>query len=181
MNDKPQIITSPSKAKPIKGNITVFLAGGISKCDDWQSEVIEELKFDENVTFYNPRQKSFDIENFASAVDQITWEYERLEKADIFSMYFCNSESDQPICMYELGRNIVRMQIKHPNDWMNRIVVSIEEGYKRKTDVRMQLMLCAPHLYVNTFAYPESHAMRIRNCILKVREEKNTTFQLEEN
>lgn len=164
-----QVITAPSKAVPKKDNITVFLAGGITKCDDWQSKVIEELKFDNNITLYNPRQKKFDIKNNSAAVDQIIWEFERLEQADIFSMYFCNSESDQPICMYELGRNIARMQIKYPNDWMNRIVVSIEDGYKRSQDVRVQLSLCAPGLYINTSANPESHSMRIRNCVRKVR------------
>ena len=53
-------------------------------------------------------------------------------------MYFCSGESDQPICMYELGRNILRMQMRFPSDWEKRIVISVEDGYKRKQDVIIQ-------------------------------------------
>ena len=43
--------------------------------------------------------------------------------------------------MYELGRNIARMQMRFPTDWMHRIVVSIEQGYTRTQDVCMQMLL----------------------------------------
>lgn len=97
-----QIITAPSIEKPIYTSI--FLAGGITNCKDWQKEVIKELEF-ENISIFNPRQENFDITDKNASFKQISWEFERLEQMDIFSMYFCNSESDQPICMYELGRN----------------------------------------------------------------------------
>ena len=64
-----------------------------------------------------------------------------LEQCDIFSMYFCAGESDQPICMYELGRNICRMQMRFPMNWDVRFVVTVEEGYKRAKDVRIQTAL----------------------------------------
>jgi Ribonuclease G/E len=55
-------------------------------------------------------------------------------------MYFAASEkSDQPICMYELGRYVTRMQMRFPTDWIDRIIVSSEKGYKRIEDVRLQL------------------------------------------
>ena len=57
-------------------------------------------------------------------------------------MYFASSEiSDQPICMYELGRYISRMQMRFPGDWNTRILVSSEIGYKRIEDVRTQTAL----------------------------------------
>lgn len=153
-----------------KDNIRVFLAGGISNCANWQEKVIKELKKYEtsknleNVVIDNPRRKQFDIEK-DSAEEQIEWEFNKLEQCDIFSIYFCNSKSVQPICLYELGRNILRMQEKFPNDWQVRIVISIEDGYSREQDVLIQskLALKGVDVFVNTKATPESHA----NCIME--------------
>lgn len=161
-----QIITAPSVEKPIY--ISVFLAGGITNCKEWQKEVIREMEYEE-VSIYNPRQEHFDITNKNAAVNQIVWEYEWLEQMDIFSMYFCNSDSDQPICMYELGRNIVRMQNRFPSDWNKRIVVSVEDGYRRKQDVLIQIGLCAPTLFVETDATPETHALHIKYAVRQIR------------
>ena len=157
-----QIITAPDKSEA--EFISVFLAGGITNCENWQDKVIKELEF-EDVTVFNPRQPAFDITDKAASIKQITWEYERLEKMDIFSMYFCGGESDQPICMYELGRNILRMQNRFPNDWERRIVVSVESDYKRKKDVLVQIGLCAPKLHIDGSATPEIHAQYIRYCV----------------
>lgn len=157
-----QVIIAPSTEKP--KHISVFLAGGITNCKEWQKEVMEELK-DYDISVFNPRQEHFDVSDKSASQKQIVWEYERLEKMDIFSMYFCNDNSDQPICMYELGRNIVRMQNRFTNDWQKRIVVSVEDGYKRKQDVLIQLSLCAPSLYVNADATPSNHAVLIRNAV----------------
>ena len=98
-----QIITAPNIEVP--KFTSVFLAGGITNCKEWQKEVIERLQYDK-VSIFNPRQEHFDISDKNASYKQILWEFERLEKMDIFSMYFCNDNSDQPICMYELGRNI---------------------------------------------------------------------------
>lgn len=161
-----QIIIAPSVEKPIYRS--VFLAGGITNCKEWQKDVIEELEFEENISIFNPRQEHFDITDKNASFKQISWEFERLEQIDIFSMYFCNDNSDQPICMYELGRNILRMQNRFPNDWENKIIISIEEGYKRESDVIIQTQLCAPKLFINTSATPNSHAFYIKNLIRKL-------------
>ncbi len=158
-----QIITAPDKSEA--KFVSVFLAGGITNCENWQDKVMKELAF-EDVTVFNPRQVAFDITDKIATIKQITWEYDRLEKMDIFSMYFCGGESDQPICMYELGRNILRMQNRFPSDWEKRIVVSVESDYKRKEDVLVQLKLCAPKLFVDSFATPEIHAQYIKDCIM---------------
>lgn len=157
-----QVITAPSVEKP--KHISVFLAGGITNCNEWQKEVIEELK-DYDISIFNPRQDHFDVSDKSASEKQIAWEYERLEQMDIFSIYFCDSVSNQPISLYELGRNIVRIQNRFPNDWQKRIVVSVEYGYKRKQDVLIQLSLCAPSLYINADATPSSHAVLIRNAV----------------
>lgn len=131
-----QIITSPSIEIP--KFTSVFLAGGITNCKEWQKAVIKELEF-EDISLFNPRQEHFDVSyKLASSYKQILWEFERLEQMDVFSMYFCNDNSDQPICMYELGRNILRMQNRFPSDWEKRIVISVENGYRRRVDVLIQ-------------------------------------------
>ena len=161
-----QIITAPSIEKPIYTSI--FLAGGITNCKNWQKEVIKELEF-ENISIFNPRQENFDITDKNASFKQISWEFERLEQMDIFSMYFCNGESDQPICMYELGRNILKMQNRFPNDWEKRIIISVEDGYKREQDVIIQTQLCAPKIFIETDANPINHAFYIKNAIRKLK------------
>lgn len=160
-----QIITAPSTDKPIY--TSVFLAGGITNCKEWQKEVIKELEFDD-ISVFNPRQEHFDVTDKSASYKQIVWEFERLEQMEIFSMYFCNDNSDQPICMYELGRNIVRMQNRFPNDWEKRIIISVEKGYKREADVLIQTQLCASKLFVESDATPNIHAHYIRNAIRKI-------------
>ncbi len=143
---------------------SVFLAGGISNCKEWQKEVIGELE-SEDITIYNPRRDAFDIMDTSATNYQIAWEYERLEQMDIFSMYFCSGKSDQPICMYELGRNIVRMQNRFPSDWNKRIIIGVEVGYTRAIDVIKQIGLCAPDVFVHPDITPEIHARRIRKAV----------------
>jgi hypothetical protein len=156
-----QIITAPSAENPIY--TSVFLAGGITNCKEWQEQVMDELEI-YDISVFNPRREFFDISDRSAAEKQIAWEYEQLERMDIFSMYFCDDNSDQPICMYELGRNIVRMQNRFPSDWQKRIVVSVEYGYRRRRDVLVQLRLCAQDIFVDVHATPRSHAFRIKKA-----------------
>lgn len=139
-----KVITAPAIYTPKENEIKCFLAGGITQCENWQEEVIELLSAEsnlDNLVVYNPRRKNFDVFDSAKAQEQIVWEFMQLEKMDIFSMYFCNSPSVQPICWYELGRNLVRMQQRFPNDWRTRIGITIESDYSREFDVRMQSLL----------------------------------------
>ena len=53
--------------------------------------------------------------------------------------------------MYELGRNILRMQMRFPSNWEDRIIISVEDGYKRKQDVIIQTGLATnDKIFVNT-------------------------------
>lgn len=56
-------------------------------------------------------------------------------------MYFDGGVSDQPICLYELGRNIERMKQRFPDDWTDRIVITCDAKYKRVEDVIIQTRL----------------------------------------
>ena len=145
-------ITAPSYLKE-EDSISVFLAGGITNCPNWQKEVIKRIREEfrnrgyedkENyldLVIFNPRRENFPIDNPNAAYAQIEWEFHHLEDMDIFSMYFCSGESDQPICMYELGRHLERMRYRFYNTYKDRIVVSAETDYRRRKDVEIQMRL----------------------------------------
>lgn len=156
-----RVITAPEFYIPQEHDITVFLAGGITNCPDWQSKVIKDLNVDnyylESLVIFNPRRENFPIWDKSAAYAQIEWEYQMLERCNIFSMYFSSGESDQPICMYELGRNILRMQMRFPADWQDRIVISVEDDYIRKQDVLVQTELATQNqIFVNTQISPRA-------------------------
>ena len=162
-----QIITAPSIKIP--DSTLVFLAGGITNCKEWQKEVIDNLKY-EDVSLCNPRQEHFDVTDKSASYKQILWEFSYLERMNIFSMYFCNDNSDQPICMYELGRNIVRMQNRFTYDWEKRIIISVEDGYRRKEDVLIQTELATQNkVFVETNATPYLHSKYIKRAIMSIK------------
>lgn len=161
------VVTAPHLYIPKLDEITVFLAGGITGCPDWQKEVIDQLygfvgRDDNQVVVYNPRQENFDINNPNAAADQITWEYQYLNKANIFSMYFVGGDQIQPICMYELGRYIDPCDLRQ--------VISVERDYIRKNDVVIQVALATKGVAtVHTDASPYAHAKHIFEVIEKVK------------
>jgi len=154
------VITAVENYVPRDTDVCVFLAGGITKCPEWQKAVIAELEKYElpNLVVFNPRRENFPIGNPNASQEQIEWEFFWLERMDIFSMYFSAGESDQPICMYELGRNLLRMTLAGRKD---RCVISVEKGYKREQDVLIQSKLAASLDLVNTDANPAIHANKI--------------------
>lgn len=162
------VVTAPHLYIPRHDEITVFLAGGISGCRDWQKETIEHLyrfvgRDDNQVVVYNPRQENFDINNPHAAADQITWEYQYLNLVDIFSMYFVGGDQIQPICLYELGR--------YTKPYDDQQVISVEMGYIRKNDVVIQVALATKGLTtVHVGASPYYHAERIFKAINQVKD-----------
>lgn len=149
-----KVITAIEEYKIKPNDVTCFLAGGITNCDNWQQEVIKELsqfEHTDNLVIFNPRRENFPIHDKSASKKQIEWEFKHLQICDIFSMYFCNSESVQPICFYELGRNLALMKCS---------VISVEEGFSRTNDVVIQTQL-ARNLPVYLDATPKSHAKYI--------------------
>lgn len=115
----------------------LFLAGGITNCRDWQSELIE-LLIQNKGTIFNPRRKEFSVHNPKAAEEQIKWEYEYLWQADIISFWF-SKETLNPIVLYELGAHLVRIKSKQAGPPM--IIIGIEDGYQRTQDVIIQTSL----------------------------------------
>ncbi|MBQ8130966.1 MAG: nucleoside 2-deoxyribosyltransferase domain-containing protein [Bacilli bacterium] len=175
-----KVITAPNDYILKPGEISVFLAGGITNCPNWQANIIEQLDNYHlpQLVVFNPRRENFPINDPNASYEQIEWEFKYLERADIFSMYFCASESDQPICMYELGRYISRMQSKHPTTWKYRIVISVEDGYKRKNDVLIQTNLACGDLFVNTQMpiLQDYHTIMIKQSFHNILELRNFRY-----
>jgi hypothetical protein len=164
-----RVITAIENYNIKDNDVIVFLAGGITNCYNWQKEVIEELnKYPntQNLIVLNPRRDNFPIGNPNAAREQIEWEFNGLHSADIFSMYFVNSESDQPICMYELGVHTTRANLTNKPF---TIVISIEDGYKRENDVLIQTQLSmGDDSFINLNANPKNHAEAIYNDYIDI-------------
>lgn len=173
-----RVITAPEKIERNINDIMRFLAGGITGCHNWQKRVIDYLKKKEEkgldlsgLVLLNPRRDNFPIGNIEAAEEQITWEFNVIDMSFIFSIYFCGGESDQPICMYELGKVLGRRfaLFRIPDLYnisdeyaLNSVIVDVENGYKREQDVVIQTKLMTKSgTIVNTGADPISHAERI--------------------
>ena len=139
-----RVVTAVENDFGNENEITCFLAGGITNCPDWQKDVIERLSKEQDLSdsvLFNPRRENFPIRDPNASDEQIKWEFDRLQIMDLFSMFFTSGESDQPICMYELGRNLMTMHVKFPGDWENRVVVTYDSNYRRAKDVEVQTTL----------------------------------------
>jgi hypothetical protein len=115
----------------------LFLAGGITNCRDWQSELIE-LLLPNKGTIFNPRRKEWPINNPSASEEQIKWEYKYLWQADIISFWF-SKETLNPIVLYELGAHLVRIKSKQAGPPI--IIIGIEDGYQRTQDIIIQTSL----------------------------------------
>jgi hypothetical protein len=116
-------IRPPTKLLP-----TLFLAGGITGCPDWQAEAVETLK-SWDITLINPRRSNFDVTDKKMEEEQIRWEYFHLNKADAILFWF-PKETVCPITLYELGRWITSGK---------PIFVGCDPEYTRKRDLEIQL------------------------------------------
>ena len=111
----------------------VFLAGGISNCEDWQAEIVKSLK-DEDVILFNPRRPNFNMDDPEESRFQIEWEYRHLREADIVAFWF-PSTSICPITLMEFGRVAAGHQT---------LLVGADPEYPRHFDLEVQLGLSHP-------------------------------------
>lgn len=111
------------------GDCDIFLAGGISGCPDWQSEVIELLDGEQGVAL-NPRRSGGFIDDIAD--EQISWEYHALRSVHTVFFWF-PKETLCPIALLELG---AFTQIPQ-----TRLIVGTHPDYQRRFDVIKQLQL----------------------------------------
>lgn len=113
------------------GPKSVFLAGGITGCYDWQRTVLMYLK-DANLVVCNPRRENFPSPTSREiAQEQISWEHRYLRDCDLVAIWF-PCETLCPITLLELG---TLLRSNKP------LVVGIHPGYARKMDLEIQIPL----------------------------------------
>jgi hypothetical protein len=124
---------------------SIFLAGGITGCPNWQQDIAKLLS-GTGLALLNPRRKNFPINDVNASNEQILWEYHHLRKADIILFWF-PKESDCPIALYELGA------------WANTskpLFIGMHPQYPRRIDVEVQISLIKPdfsfHYSTNSLA-----------------------------
>ncbi len=113
-------------------DVSIFLAGSIEmgKAENWQERFAREFAT-WNVTLLNPRRDDWDSsweqkkENLQFN-EQVTWELEHMEKADIVVFYF-DPATKSPITLMELGLGAVRDPL--------HCIVCCPEGFWRKGNV----------------------------------------------
>ena len=140
-------IEAPQNYAPRPGDPpALFLAGGISGCENWQAQACELLA-DAPVVVFNPRRADFDVADSAAAYKQIAWEYHHLRRADVTLFWFpaCDrSVTVQPIALFELGATL-----EGANCYGRRLVVGVDQGYPRLFDVIEQCRHARPGLAVH--------------------------------
>ena len=102
------IYKSPSDITARNPNLkSIFLAGSIEmdKAIDWQKQCENELQNQFNVL--NPRRESWDTswkQDISNLIfkEQVNWELNALEQADIIIMFFANN-TQSPISLLEFG------------------------------------------------------------------------------
>ena len=134
---------------------SVFLAGGIVGCPDWQQELVL-LLHNTDLVLLNPRRRHFPIDDPAAAPAQIAWEHRHLHAATAISFWF-PCESLCPIVLYELGA------------WSmtdKPIFVGTHPQYQRRQDVIEQTRLARPDVpVVSSLA---ALADRVRSVLVPV-------------
>lgn len=119
-----------------RGN-AIFLAGEISNCPDWQSQIVELLKASPWIIL-NPRRANFPINNPDASRQQIAWEYRHLRLASSILFWF-PQETICPIALYELGA------------WSmtdKPLFVGVHPDYPRRQDVEIQTSLVRPEIEI---------------------------------
>lgn len=119
--------------------VTVFLAGGITGCPDWQATIVSLLS-DTDLVLFNPRQANFPIHDPIAADEQIQWEHDHLHRADRILFWLpAENQAGCPIALFELGY------------WLHSdkpLEIGVEPGYVREQDVRIQTALARPLLSI---------------------------------
>ena len=116
---------------------SVFLAGGISGCDDWQARMAKMLA-PLDVVVLNPRRAHFPVDDPATAEAQIRWEHRHLRRAGARLFWFPGATLC-PITLYELG---AWSMVPGP------LFVGVDPAYARRRDVEIQTMLARPDVRV---------------------------------
>lgn len=126
-----KVIKPPQTLQLAENYYSVFLAGSIEMglAEPWQAQLEFELQGLEHICILNPRRNTWNptweqsIEN-PLFVEQVNWELEALEKADLVVFYF-SPTTKSPVSMLELG-----LMARH-----NKVMVCCPNGFWRKGNI----------------------------------------------
>lgn len=130
-------IEAPQHYRRTVVNNSLFLAGGITGCPEWQGKMVQLLS-GTGLTLLNPRRKNFPIGDPSAAGEQITWEHKALRDATAILFWF-PCETLCPIVLYELGTWSMKGK---------RLFVGVHPKYKRRLDVEIQTGLVRPEIKI---------------------------------
>jgi hypothetical protein len=124
---------------------SVFLAGGITGCPDWQATARDLFhRLAPGIVVVNPRRANFQVGDPTAGM-QIAWEHENLHRvtATLFWFPVCDPVvTVQPIALFELGAALDNLS--------RRVAVGADPDYPRQVDVVTQAELARPGMQVNT-------------------------------
>lgn len=132
------IITSPQTSTQTLG--TLFLAGGITNCPDWQATAAGLLDKYTTLTLFNPRRNGWDMNaDFNESEKQILWEHDHLKRAETIMFWF-PKETLCPITLFELGKYLVSDK---------KLIVGTHPEYQRRFDVQVQCRLERTNMHIH--------------------------------
>ncbi|CAB4122988.1 Nucleoside 2-deoxyribosyltransferase like [uncultured Caudovirales phage] len=127
---------SPAPLPYIFNHHSIFIAGGISHCPDWQTEIAE--LFDPDLyDMVNPRREGGFDNTGITAQEQITWEHQALSLVDNCVFWF-PCESLCPISLFQLG-----VMLERASHHSVKLVVGWHEDYQRAFDLQVQINLAS--------------------------------------
>jgi hypothetical protein len=133
---KMQYIEAPRPLKNIS-RPTVFLAGGIRGCEDWQTVVMKDVCASVGKgSLLNPRRKDYPNDEVDVMAEQINWEQEALWLSDVIAFWFAGGESPQSKALFELGCHLARYCL---GGGPKKLIVGVDPGYLYKSIVELQL------------------------------------------
>jgi len=141
-------VEAPNDVSPAEisnGRHSLFLAGGITGCPDWQAELRQLLEPIEHLVVFNPRRRNFPISDPSAAEAQIAWEYKWLSKANDVLFWFSRG-SDNPIVLFEYGKELGRKG--RPGFAYRQLFVGCDPEYSRRKDVEIQTRLAARDIVI---------------------------------
>lgn len=140
-----RFVECPAEYERDGDEASVFLAGGITGCVDWQQEMRRLLDASSSapvlgleLVMINPRRGVYDFGDPAAAEFQIDWEFRHLRKASAILFWFA-AEQLQPISLYELGSWSMTAK---------PIFVGVDPAYPRRQDVIVQTRLVRPEVTI---------------------------------
>jgi Nucleoside 2-deoxyribosyltransferase like len=126
-----QVIKPPHSLSQLQNKFSIFLAGSIEmgSAENWQAKIENALKDYESICILNPRRENWDSswkqeKSNPKFREQVNWELEGLEKANLIVFYFA-PETKSPISMLELGL------FAHSN----KLIVCCPQGFWRKGNI----------------------------------------------